>query len=82
MNRGFKAMVLTPRFVMKTFIVATTEKALQNESGEKSMLIDYERLRHHKCVPEGQIINKEYYLKIMKKCRNVVRRKARILGKR
>ena len=54
------------------------KKARQSRSNVKSMLIvffDREGIVHHKYAPTGQKINKEYYVQILKRLREVVRRK-------
>ena len=53
-------------------------KARQCRSNVKSMLIvffDYEGVVHHEYVPTGQTINKEYYVQILKRLREAVKRK-------
>ena len=52
--------------------------ARQSRSSVKSMLIvffDYEGATHHEYAPTGQTINKEYYVQILKRLRETVRRK-------
>ena len=52
--------------------------ARQSRSSVKSMLIiffDYEGVVHHEYAPTGQTINKEYYVQILKRLREAVRRK-------
>jgi len=54
------------------------KKARQSRSKIKSMLIvffDYEGVVHHEYAPAGQMINKEYYVEILKRLRDAIRRK-------
>lgn len=58
------------------------KKARQSRSNIKSMLIvffDYEGVVHHEYAPRGQTINKEYYLGVLKRLRDAIRRKRRQL---
>ena len=55
-----------------------SKKARQSRSSVKSMLIVffyYEGVVHHEYAPPGQTINKEYYVQILKRLREAVRRK-------
>lgn len=50
----------------------------QSRSKIKSMLIvffDYEGVVHHEYAPAGQTINKEYYVEILKRLHDAIRRK-------
>jgi transposase len=38
-----------------------------------TVFFDYHRIVHHSCAPEGQTINKEYYLEIIGHLRDAVR---------
>ena len=52
--------------------------ARQSRSCVKSMLIiffDCERVVHYELAPRHQMINKEYYVEVLKKLRDAVRRK-------
>jgi len=55
------------------------KKARQCRSNVKMMLIvfffDWKVIVHHEFVPRGETVNKEFYLKVMKGLREVVRRK-------
>lgn len=54
------------------------KKARQSRSQIKSMLIVFfyhEGVVHHEYAPKGQTINKEYYVEILKRLRDAVRRK-------
>ena len=39
------------------------------------VFIDYRGVVHHKFFPEGQTVNKEYYLGVMRRLRNAIRLK-------
>ena len=54
------------------------KKALQIRNNVKVMLtcfFDSRGIVHHEYAPEGQIINKEYYLEVLRRLRGAVRRK-------
>ena len=54
------------------------KKARQSQSHVKSMLIiffDCEDVVHYEFAPRGQTINKEYYVEVLKRSRDAVRRK-------
>jgi len=55
------------------------KKARQSRSNVKVMLIvfffDWKGIVHHKFVPRGETVNKEFYLKVMKRLREAMRRK-------
>ncbi|GFX84360.1 mariner Mos1 transposase [Trichonephila clavipes] len=54
------------------------KKARQSQGNIKSMLIvffDYEGIVHHEYAHTGQTINKEYYVEVLKRLRNAIRRK-------
>ena len=54
------------------------KKARQSRSKIKSMLIVffyYEGVVYHEYAPTGQTINKEYYVEILKRLRDAIRRK-------
>ena len=54
------------------------KKAHQSRSHVKSMLIiffDCEGVMHYEFAPRGQTINKEYYVEVLKRLRDAVRRK-------
>ncbi|GFT38234.1 histone-lysine n-methyltransferase setmar-like protein [Trichonephila clavipes] len=54
------------------------KKARQSRSNIKSMLIGffyYEGIVHHEYAHTGQTINKEYYIEVLKRLRNAIRRK-------
>jgi len=36
---------------------------------------DYEGIIHHECPPDGQTVNKEFYLEILRRLRESIRRK-------
>jgi hypothetical protein len=40
-----------------------------------AVFFDYHGIVHHSYAPEGQIINKEYYLEVIRHLRDAVRRK-------
>jgi [histone H3]-lysine36 N-dimethyltransferase SETMAR len=37
--------------------------------------MDYNGVVHHEILPEGQTVNKEYYLGVMRRLREAIRRK-------
>ena len=54
------------------------KKARQSRSHVKSILIiffDCEGVVHYELAPRGQTINKEYYVEVLKRLRDAVRRK-------
>ena len=54
------------------------KKARQCRSNVKVMLIfffDWKDIVHHEFVPRGETVSKEFYLKVMKRLREAVRRK-------
>lgn len=54
------------------------KKARQSKSKVKVMLtvfFDYEGVVHHEFLPEGQSVNKEYYVAVMRRLREAIRRK-------
>ena len=54
------------------------KKPYQSRSKIMLMLIvffDYLRVVHHEFVPEGQTVNKEYYLAVLRRLREAIRRK-------
>src|SRR5215469_3422364 len=54
------------------------KKARQSRSNVKVMLIvffDWKGIVHHEFVARGETVNKEFYLKVMKRLREAVRRK-------
>jgi hypothetical protein len=54
------------------------KKAQRMQSKVKVLLtvfFDYRGIVHHSYAPEGQTINKEYYLEVIRHLRDVVRRK-------
>ena len=54
------------------------KKPRQSRSKIKTMLIvffDYRGVVHHEFVPEGQTVNKEYYLAVLRRLREAIRRK-------
>ena len=58
--------------------VAATKKARQVRSHVKVMLtvfFDSEGVVHYEFLPQGQIVNKEYYLEVMQRRREAVRKK-------
>ena len=54
------------------------KKARQSRSHVKSMLIiffDFEGFVHYEFAPRGQTISKEYYVEVLKRLRDAMRRK-------
>ena len=45
-----------------------------------TVFMDYRSVVHHEFLPEGQTVNKEYYLGIMRRVREAIRQKDRICG--
>jgi len=60
-------------------ILATTKKKNTSESlkcdGDVDSFFDWKGIVHHEFVPRGETVNKEFYLKVMKRLREAVRRK-------
>ena len=55
-----------------------SEMARRSRSHAKSMLIiffDFECVVHYEFAPRGETINKEYYVEVLKRLRDAVRRK-------
>jgi len=53
------------------------------QSKKKAMLtvfMDYKGIVHHEYLPEGQTVNKEYYLGVMRCLREAVRQKRKVCG--
>jgi len=46
-----------------------------------TVFIDYNDIVHHEFLPEGQTVNKEYYLDVMRRLREAVRQKKGFVGK-
>ena len=46
-----------------------------------TVFIDYQGLVHHEFLPSGQTVNKEYYLGVMRRLRESIRRKRHDLWK-
>ncbi|XP_018046239.1 PREDICTED: uncharacterized protein LOC108685782 [Atta colombica] len=58
------------------------KKPRRFQSKKKAMLMifmDYNGIVHHEFLPEGQIVNKEYYLGVMKRLREAVHQKRKDL---
>jgi len=63
---------------VETFIIPEAKKARQVWSNVKLMLtifFDYRGVVHQEYAPQGQNINKEYYLEVLRRFRDAVRRK-------
>ena len=43
--------------------------------GDVDSFFDWKGIVHHEFVPRGEAVNKEFYLKVMKRLREAVRRK-------
>jgi len=56
----------------------STGSLVQCESD--TVFFDCEGIIHHEFLPYGQIVNKEYYLKVIKRLRGAVGRKGLICG--
>ena len=44
-------------------------------SRKKTVFMDYSGVVHHEFLPEGQTVNKEYYLSVMRSLREAIRQK-------
>ena len=81
MRPGFMVMTQKPSFNHHNGSIRNhhaQKKARQVRSNVKVMLtcvFDSRGIVHHEYAPEGQIINKEYYLEILRHLRDAVRRK-------
>ncbi|BFZ02340.1 hypothetical protein BsWGS_05379 [Bradybaena similaris] len=54
------------------------KKARMNRSNVKTLLIvffDYKGIVHHEYAPSGQTVNKEYYIEVLRRLRDAVRRR-------
>ena len=53
------------------------KKARMSRSIMKVMLVffDWQRIMHHEFIPRGQTVNKEFYVAVLKRLREAVRRK-------
>ena len=63
---------------MEKCIISETKKARQVKSNVKNMLIcffDIKELVHFESVPQGQTVNQQFYLEVLKRLRDAVRRK-------
>ena len=49
--------------------------SLKCEGDVDRFFLDWKGIVHHEFVPRGEIVNKEFYLKVMKRLREAVRRK-------
>jgi hypothetical protein len=59
-------------------ILATTKKSTSESlkcEGDVDSFFDWKGIVHHKSVPRGETVNNEFYLKVMKRLREAVRRK-------
>jgi hypothetical protein len=85
MKLGFMAMMLKQKPISRNGVSITsprpqksTGSLVQCERG--TVFFDCEGIIHHEFLPRGQIVNKEYYLKVMKRLRVAVGRKGLICG--
>ena len=63
---------------VETFIIPEAKKARQVRSNVKVILtvfFDSRGVVHHEYAPQGQNINKEYYLEVLRRFRDAVRHK-------
>ena len=80
MKLGFTAMMSKQKLCLHNGSlknVTQTQKARQVQSNMKMMLaifLDCKGIIHQEFLPCGQTVNKEYYLKVMKRLREAVRR--------
>ena len=59
-------------------IVATNKKSTSESlkfEGDVDNFIDWNGVVHYEFVPRGETVNKEFYLKVLKRLREAVRRK-------
>ena len=49
-------------------------ESLKCEGDVDSFFFDWKGIVHHEFVPRGETVNKEFYLKVMKRLREAVRR--------
>jgi len=55
--------------------IKSTSKSLKCEGDVDSFFFDWKGIAHHEFVPRGETVNKEFYLKVMKRLREALRRK-------
>ena len=58
----------------------TTRKVRSSVKGLLAVFFDYNGAVHREFLPEGRTANKEYYLEIMRRLRDAIRKSARIFG--
>ena len=79
MKLGFRANMSKqkPSLCKGSKNVTQIQKSMASSSQLKSEAVFFycEGIIHHELVPRGQMVNKEYYLKVMKRLREAVRRK-------
>ena len=60
-------------------ILTTTKRSMSEslkcEGDVDSFFFDWKGIVHHEFVPHGETVNKEFYLKVMKRLREAVQRK-------
>lgn len=62
---------------------ARLKKSRRFQSKKKAMLtvfMDHNGIVHHEFLPEGQTVNKEYYLGVMRRLREAIRQKRKVCG--
>ena len=59
----------------------TTRKVRSNGKGLFTVFFDYNGIVHREFLPEGRTVNKEYYLEVIRRLREAIRKNARICGK-
>ena len=62
-------------------MLMTTQKVRSNVKGLLAVFFDYNGVVHREFLPEGPMVNKEYYLEVIRRLREAIRKNARICGK-
>lgn len=59
----------------KTVVYQWHERFKSGRESIEDVFMDYNGVVHHEFLPEGQTVNKEYYLGVMRRLREAIRRK-------
>ena len=62
-------------------MLMTTGKVRSNLKGLLTVFFDYNGVVHCEFLPEGPAVNKEYFLQVIRRLREAIRKNARICGK-
>ena len=62
-------------------MLMTTQKVWSHVKGLLTVFFDSNGVVHREFLPEGPTVNKEYYLEVMRRLREAIRKNARICGK-